>query len=227
MSWLSSLTTIELHAPICNGHPSYINNPPLAKSITPVCTSKGLSNATNLSTGGEENFVLSSPKTWWKGSSHSWDSHFFHKSDKVGQPSSFMLSYAIAIHLTSTSANGKISRPRMHLKGLSNSMNLSTGGEINLLLSSWKTWWQGSSHSWDRHFLPKPDKVRQPLRLMLSHAMVMHLASTSANDEVPCLHMHLKKLLKTRELDHILWRELALKLPKGLVTSVSQDPPHL
>ena len=116
MSWLSSLTTIELHAPIYNGHPSYINNWPLAKSLTPVCTSKGLSNSKNLSTAGEENLLSSSPKTWWQCSSHFWDSQFFHKSDKVGQSSSFMIPYAMAMHLASTFANGKVIRPRMHLK---------------------------------------------------------------------------------------------------------------
>ena len=68
---------------------------------------KGLSNTVNLSTDGKDNLLLSSPKTWWQSSSHSWDSHFFHKSDKVGQPSSLIILYAMAIHLVSTSANGK------------------------------------------------------------------------------------------------------------------------
>jgi hypothetical protein len=91
-------------------------HPPMVKLLAPVCTSKGLSNFANLSTGGEENLVLSSLKTWWQGSSHFWDSHFLHKLDKVGQPSSFMLLYAMAIHFASTSANAKVTRPRMHLK---------------------------------------------------------------------------------------------------------------
>ena len=43
MSWLSFLTIIELHAIICNGHPTCINN------NTPICTSKGLSISANLS----------------------------------------------------------------------------------------------------------------------------------------------------------------------------------
>jgi hypothetical protein len=112
----------------------------LAKSFIPVCTSKGLSNSANLSTGGEENLLLSSSKTWWQGSSHSWDSHFLHKLDKVGQPSSFMLLYAMAIHFASTSANAKVTRPRMHLKRFVKVRNLSTGGEENLFLSSPKAW---------------------------------------------------------------------------------------
>ena len=76
MSWPSSLTTIELHALICNGHPPCINTPPMPKSLTPVCTSKGLSSFANLSTGGEDYLFLSSPKAWWQSLSHSWDSHF-------------------------------------------------------------------------------------------------------------------------------------------------------
>src|ERR1700737_1476582 len=91
-------------------------HPPMVKSLAPICTSKGLSNSTNLTTGGEETLLLSSSKTWWQGSSHSWDSHFLHKSRKVGQPSSLMLSYAMVIRNESTSANGKVTRPRMHLK---------------------------------------------------------------------------------------------------------------
>jgi hypothetical protein len=46
MTWLSPLTTIELHAFICNGHPSCMNAPPIAKSFTPICISKDLSNFT-------------------------------------------------------------------------------------------------------------------------------------------------------------------------------------
>jgi len=64
MNWPSPLTTIELHALICNGHPPCINTPPMPKSLTPVCTSKGLSSFANLSTGGEDNLFLSSPKAW-------------------------------------------------------------------------------------------------------------------------------------------------------------------
>ena len=64
MNWPSPLTTIELHALICNGHPPCINTPPMPKSLTPVCTSKGLSSSANLSTGGEDNLLLSSPKAW-------------------------------------------------------------------------------------------------------------------------------------------------------------------
>ena len=118
MSWPSFLTIIEVHAPICTGHPSYINNPPMAKSLTPVCTSKGLSNSANLSMGCKDNLLLNSPKTWWQGSSHSWDSHILHKLNKVRQASSFMLSYAMVIHLGSTSANGKILRLHVHFKML-------------------------------------------------------------------------------------------------------------
>jgi hypothetical protein len=33
MNWLSPLTTIELYALINNGHPTCINNPPMAKSL--------------------------------------------------------------------------------------------------------------------------------------------------------------------------------------------------
>jgi len=66
MSWPSSLTTIELHALICNGHPPCIHTPPMPKSLTPICTSKGLSSFANLSTGGEDNLFLSSPKAWWQ-----------------------------------------------------------------------------------------------------------------------------------------------------------------
>jgi hypothetical protein len=81
MSWLSPLTTLELHALINNGHPTCINN---AKSLAPVYTSKGLPNSANLSTGGEDYLFLSSLKAWWQSSSHSWDSHFFpKKSGKV------------------------------------------------------------------------------------------------------------------------------------------------
>ena len=69
MSWPLFLTTIKLHDHIGNGHSSYINNPPMAKSLAPVCTSKGLLNSTNLSTCGEDNVPLSSPKTWWQSSS--------------------------------------------------------------------------------------------------------------------------------------------------------------
>jgi hypothetical protein len=50
-----------------------------AKSLAPVYTSKGLPNSANLSTGGEDYLFLSSPKTWWQNSSHSWDSHFFQQ----------------------------------------------------------------------------------------------------------------------------------------------------
>jgi hypothetical protein len=64
MNWPSPLTTIELHALICNGHPPCINTPPMPKSLTPVCTSKGLTSFANLSTGGEDNLFLSSPKAW-------------------------------------------------------------------------------------------------------------------------------------------------------------------
>ena len=118
MSWPSLLTIIELHAPICNGQPSYINNPPVAKLLAPVCTSECLSNSTNLSTCNEDNLLLSSPKTWWQGSSHSWDNHFFNKSDKVEQLSSFPLSYAMTIHLASISTNGKVPHLHMQLKTL-------------------------------------------------------------------------------------------------------------
>jgi hypothetical protein len=64
MNWLSPLTTIELHALINNGHPTYINNPPMAKSLAPVYISKNLSNSTNLNTGCENNLLLSPPKAW-------------------------------------------------------------------------------------------------------------------------------------------------------------------
>ena len=67
MSWPSLLTTIEFHALICNGHPSYINNPPMAKSLAPVYTSKGLSNSANLSMSCKNNLFLSSPKVGDKG----------------------------------------------------------------------------------------------------------------------------------------------------------------
>ena len=103
MTWLSPLTTIDFHVPICNGHPSYISNMSIKKSLTPVRTSKGLSNSTNLSTGGEDNMVLSYPNTWWQGSSDFWDIHFLYNLDKVRQPLSLMLSYAIVIHLGSAS----------------------------------------------------------------------------------------------------------------------------
>src|ERR1700738_2293664 len=108
--------------------------------------------------------------------------------------------------------------PTCTSKGLSNSANLTTGGEETLLLSSSKTWWQGSSHSWDNHFLHKPDKVRQPLSLLLSYAMVTHLGSTSANGKVTRPRMHLKRFVKVRELKHGRRRELAFELPKSLVT---------
>jgi hypothetical protein len=64
MNWLSHLTTIELHALINNGHPMCINNPPIAKSLTPVYISKDLSNSANLNTGGKNILLLSSPKAW-------------------------------------------------------------------------------------------------------------------------------------------------------------------
>jgi hypothetical protein len=64
MSWLFSLTTIKLHALINNAHSTCINTPPMQKSLTPVCTSKGLSSFANLSTGGEDNLFLTSPKAW-------------------------------------------------------------------------------------------------------------------------------------------------------------------
>jgi hypothetical protein len=80
MNWLSPLTTIELHALINNGHPTCINNPPMAKWFAPVYISKYLSNFANLNTGGENNLFLSPPKVWWQSSSHSWDSHFFPTS---------------------------------------------------------------------------------------------------------------------------------------------------
>ena len=172
MSWLSSLTTIEPHASICNGHLSYINNPPLAKSFAPVCTSKGLSNSANLSTGGEENLVLSSPKTWRQASSYFWDSYFWHKSDKVRQPSNFMLPCTMAIHFASTCVNDKVTRPVCTSKGLSNCANLTTGGEKNLVLSSSKTWWQGSSHSWDSPFFYKTYKVGQGSTIFELNALI-------------------------------------------------------
>jgi hypothetical protein len=62
INWLSSLTAIELHALINNGHPTCINNPPMAKSIAPVYISKDLSNSANLNTGGKNNLLLSFPK---------------------------------------------------------------------------------------------------------------------------------------------------------------------
>jgi hypothetical protein len=62
INWLSSLTTIELHALINNGHPTCINTPPMPKSLTPLCTSKGLSSFANLNTGGEDN--LSRRSIW-------------------------------------------------------------------------------------------------------------------------------------------------------------------
>ena len=142
MSWPSPLTTIELHAPICNGHPSYINHLPLPKSLAPICISKGLSKSANLSTGGANYLLLSSPKAWWQGSSHYWDSFFLNKSNKVGQP----------------------------------------------------------------------------LRFMFLSAMAILRAMTSANGKALCLHMHLRMLVKIREL-HCMWhKELALELPKGLMT---------
>ena len=89
------------------------------------------------------------------------------------QPSSFMLPYAMAIHLAPTSANDKVTRPRMHLKRFVKLQELKTGGEGNLLLSFPKTWWQGSSHSWDSHFFHKSHKVGQPSSFMLPYAMAL------------------------------------------------------
>ena len=40
-------------------------------------------NSTNLSTGGEDDALLSFPKAWWQSSSHYWDSHVSNKSNKV------------------------------------------------------------------------------------------------------------------------------------------------
>ena len=57
---------------------------PMAKLFAPICTSKGLSNSTNLSMGSKDNLLMSSPKIWWQISSHSWDSHFF-SLQHVGQ----------------------------------------------------------------------------------------------------------------------------------------------
>jgi hypothetical protein len=64
INWLSPLTTIELHALRNNGHPTCINNPPMAKSLAPLYISKKLSNSANLNTGGENNLLLSFPKAW-------------------------------------------------------------------------------------------------------------------------------------------------------------------
>ena len=144
------------------------HSPPLAKSLTPVCTSKGLSSSANLSTGSEENLVLSSPKTRDKHhptlgiaisstSRTRWDNH---------RASCSHMQWPSILHQHPPMV--KSLAPVCTSKGLSKSANLSTGGEENLLLSSPKTWWQGSSHSWDSHFLHKPDKVRQPWSLMLS-----------------------------------------------------------
>jgi len=61
INWLSSLTTIALNALIINGHPTCINNPPMAQSLAPVYISKDLSNFANLNMGDENNLLLSSP----------------------------------------------------------------------------------------------------------------------------------------------------------------------
>ena len=55
--------SFDNHRPSCNGHPSCINNPPMANLLAPVSlTSKVLSNFVNLSTSDEDNLILSSPK---------------------------------------------------------------------------------------------------------------------------------------------------------------------
>jgi hypothetical protein len=56
------------------------------KILAPIYTLKGLSNSANLSTGGKDTLLLSSPTAWWQSSFHSRDSHFFFQ--QVGQGSS-------------------------------------------------------------------------------------------------------------------------------------------
>ena len=132
------------HALICNVHTSYINNSPMAKWFGPIWNSKRFVKLRKLEHGPQIQLAL---KAWWQRASHSWDSHFFRKSDKVKQSSCLMLLYTMAIHLVSTSANGKKLAPVCTSNGLSNSANLITGGKNNLLLSFPMAWYQGSSHS--------------------------------------------------------------------------------
>ena len=118
INWPFSLTTNKIHVPHMQ-RPSILHQQSLmAKSLTPVCTSKDLSNFANLSTVGKDNLFLSSPKTWWQGLSHVGDSHFFHKLDKVGWSLRLMFPYAMAINFALTSVNNEVPRLHMHLKML-------------------------------------------------------------------------------------------------------------
>ena len=54
----------------------------LPYALALVCTSKGLLKSVNLSMGGNDDLLLSFPKTRWQSSSHSWDSHIFQQVEQ-------------------------------------------------------------------------------------------------------------------------------------------------
>jgi len=75
MNWPSPLTTIELHALICNGHPPCINTPPM-QNHSPSYTPQKVCQIPWTWPRAAKPLALKLPKAWWQSSSHSWDSHF-------------------------------------------------------------------------------------------------------------------------------------------------------
>ena len=111
-----------------------------------------------------------------------------------------MLSYAMVIHLGSTSTNGKVTPPVYTSWGLANSANLNTGSKKNLLWSSPKAWWQSSFHSWDSYVFNK-------LRMILVEVILSILES-------PCQELHIAHGLTLVHPSLSVWK--AFPTPSGL-----------